>query len=215
MSHFDPFFTRILRLSVLCLSLSLAGFVLQAEESTLEPEIMPDGRLASPESYRLQAGDLIHIIVHQESDLERQLRVSQNGTVQLPLLGTVTVMNLTVEEASHLIRDLYDANYLVNPQVNLNVLEYSQRRVNVIGEVNRPGTVTFPPEESMTIIDAISLAGGPNSLATLNRVRLVRKLPNGDTETFSINVEEIISGNSDVLWVLKKDDTIIVPRRRI
>ncbi|MCC5790036.1 MAG: polysaccharide biosynthesis/export family protein [Opitutales bacterium] len=183
-----------------------------------EPEqegLLADGRLAEPDSYLLNAGDLIQVIVFQEPDLNREVRISQNGRVQLPLVGSVDLAGNTVQEATERIFDLYEGDFLINPQINITVLEYSQRRVNVMGEVNSPGTIMFPPEESMTIIDAISRAGGPNSLGNLRRVSLIRKTEEGEMENFTINVDEIMSGNSDVLWVLQKDDTIVVPRRRI
>ncbi|MCH8475177.1 MAG: polysaccharide biosynthesis/export family protein [Opitutales bacterium] len=202
----------ILLSQILLLSVSAMA---QPEDPPEQEGVLADGRLAEPDSYLLNPGDLIQIIVFQEPDLTREVRISQNGGVQLPLIGNVQLADNTVQEATDKVFDLYDGDFLINPQINITVLEYSQRRVNVMGEVNSPGTITFPPEESMTIIDAISRAGGPNSLGNLRRVSLMRKTEGGEVENYTINVDEIMSGNSDVLWVLQKDDTIVVPRRRI
>lgn len=206
---------RILSLLLAKALISGLGLYAQSDQTEQQDGILADGRLAEPDSYLLNAGDLIQIIVFQEPDLNREVRISQNGRIQLPLIGNVNLAGKTVQEATDKIFALYDGDFLINPQINLTVLEYSQRRVNVMGEVNSPGTIIFPPEESMTIIDAISRAGGPNSLGNLRRVSLIRQSEEGEIQTYTINVDEIMSGNSEVLWVLQKDDTIVVPRRRI
>ena len=197
--------------------LALIGFGLGAAEPEVDQQegMTADGRLTEPDSYLLNAGDLVQFIVFQESDLNREVRISQNGQIQLPLIGSVKVADKTVQVATDHIHSLYEGDFLINPQINLTVLEYSQRRVNVMGEVNSPGTITFPPEESMTIIDAISRAGGPNSLGNMRNVNLIRQKDDGEVKNYTINVDEIMSGDSDVRWVLQKDDTIVVRRRRI
>lgn len=96
--------------------------------------------------YVLQPSDLIRVMIFQEPDLQREVRITQEYTITLPLIGTIDVRNKTVRQVEELIRDLYDKDYLVNPQINLTVLEYTQRTVQVVGAVNQPGAVVFPPE---------------------------------------------------------------------
>src|SRR3569623_1763010 len=103
-------------------------------------------RAAEPrQSYKLQPMDLIKVQVYQEPELERELRVSSGRTVVLPLIGTVDLKNRTVNEAEQLITELYDKDYLVNPQINITVMEYAPRTVNILGAVNTPGSVQIPP----------------------------------------------------------------------
>src|SRR5205814_2108997 len=100
--------------------------------------------------YVIQSADLVRIQVYQEPDLSGERRVSQEGNVEMPLIGIVDLKNKSVRQAEQLIRKLYDADYLVNPQVNITVIEYAQRWVEVFGQVGSPGLVYFPKEEGLT-----------------------------------------------------------------
>jgi polysaccharide biosynthesis/export protein len=165
-------------------------------------------------NYVIQPSDVLRLHVFQEPDLTQDIRVPQNGRFHFPLIGPVQLTGKTVAEAEDLLRELYDRDYLVNPQVNLLILEFSQRRVNVYGAVNAPGPVVFPPEEEMTLLDAISRAGGFNRLANRRAVTLTRTGPDGQIIRFRINADELISGGADAsVWKLEKDDVINVPER--
>jgi len=163
--------------------------------------------------YVLQPFDLIQVVVFQEPDLERQVRLSQESTITLPLIGAVNLSAKTVREAQNLIRDLYDRDYLVNPQINITVTEYSKVTVNVIGSVDKPGTVVIPPDRPLNLIDAITQAGGFTRLADRKRVKITRLGEDGKTTTAVINADEIIQSQSVDQWVLQKGDVIFVPER--
>jgi polysaccharide biosynthesis/export protein len=209
----------MLRCSIFCLTLVLApGQSLWAQENTAAKS-QSEGRSGSarPEAaagdYVLQPQDLVRVQVFQEPDLERELRVSQEASVALPLIGNVEVRNKTVRQAEEIIRRLYDADYLVNPQVNLTVLEYAPRSVDVVGAVNTPGVVYFPKEEGLTLIGAISRAGSFNRLANKKQVTLKRTLPDGRIETFRIDVDDLMKGETTDKWPLQPGDVITVPER--
>ncbi len=171
----------------------------------------PSEREAPNPNYIIQPSDVIRLQVFQEPDLDQEFRVPQNGQYQFPLIGAVEVSGKTVAEVEVELRELYDRDYLVNPQLNLLIIEYAQRRVNVLGAVNTPGTIVFPPEEAMTLLDAISRAGGFNRLAAKNRVTLSRTGPDGKVTKFVIDANRIIDGKDSSSWPLQKDDTIFVP----
>lgn len=164
-------------------------------------------------NYLLNPSDLLRVEVFQEPDLIREVRVAQDGSIVLPLIGKIYVGGKSVFDAESLITELYNRDYLVNPQINVTITEYALRRVNVIGQVNKPGIVIFPPEEEMVLLEAISLAGGFNRLADKGKVTLTRTLPNGKSETFSIDTRKLISGDQSMTWDLQKDDVIFVPER--
>ena len=164
-------------------------------------------------NYLLNPSDLLRVEVFQEPDLIREVRVAQDGSVVLPLIGKIYVGGKSIFDAESLITELYNRDYLVNPQINVTITEYALRRVNVIGQVNKPGIVVFPPEEEMVLLEAISLAGGFNRLADKGKVTLTRTLPNGKSETFSIDTRKLISGDQSTTWNLQKDDVIFVPER--
>lgn len=101
----------------------------------------------------------------------------------------------------------------MNPQVNLTVLEYTQRTVQVVGAVNQPGAVVFPPEQKMGLIEAIARAGGQSRIADLKRVRLTRTNAEGKAENQIINVDDMMKGNSNEQYLLQKGDVVFVPER--
>ncbi len=163
--------------------------------------------------YILQPSDLIRVLIFQEPDLLREVRITQEYTITLPLLGTVDLRNNTVKQAEELIRQRYDRDYLVNPQVNLTVLEYSQRTTQILGAVNAAGAIVFPSEKQMGLVEAIARAGGQSRLADLKRVRLTRIGAEGKIENYIINVDDLMKGVSGEKWLLQKGDIIFVPER--
>lgn len=163
--------------------------------------------------YVLQPLDLLKIQIFQEEDLSRDVRISQEYTITLPLIGTLDLSKKTVRQAQNLIQDLYRQDYLVNPQVNIIVTEYAKRSINVLGSVGSPGVVYFPQEEGLSLLDAISRAGGFTRLADRKRVKLTRSTADGKTENYEINCDSIIQGTSRETWTILKDDVIYVPER--
>jgi polysaccharide export outer membrane protein len=165
------------------------------------------------EDYVIQPSDLLQVQVFQEDDLTRQVRVTQGGAISLPLIGSVSLKDLTIKQAQERIHDLYDADYLVNPQVTVSVLEYAKRNVNVIGAVNTPGAVPFPQEEGLNLLDAIARAGGFNRFADRKKIKLSRLDADGHTQTFIINADDLMESGNTTSWPLKRDDVIFVPER--
>jgi polysaccharide export outer membrane protein len=176
-------------------------------------EAPPAAPAAEATDYVMQPSDLIRVLIFQQPDLLREVRITQEYTITLPLIGTIDLRGRTVRQAEEIIRSLYDKDYLVNPQVNLTVLEYTQRTVQVVGAVNQPGAVVFPPEQKMGLIEAIARAGGQSRIADLKRVRLTRTNAEGRAENQIINVDDMMKGNSNEQYLLLKGDVIFVPER--
>ena len=156
---------------------------------------------------------MLRIMVFQEPDLERQVRISQENTVNLPLIGSVDLAGKSVRQAEELIRARYDAEFLKNPQITITVLEYTPRTVQVLGAVNSPGAIAFTPEQQMTIMEALAKAGGQSRLADIRKVRLTRQMKDGKSEIFTINLDDLMKGSSTEKWPLTKGDVIFVPER--
>ena|ERR1041385_4611951 len=191
------------------------------EKPAVQEETKSDSaRAASSNDYLLTPQDVIRIQIFQEPDLGRELPISAEGVVELPLIGRVELKGKTVRQAEEMIRKMYDADYLVDPQVNLTVLTYAPRTIEVFGAVGNPGVITFPKEEMLTLTKAISLAGSFNRLANQRMVKLTRKMPDGSTKTFGpINVQDIIArnkGDNDAdNMPLIPGDVIFVPEKII
>ncbi len=204
----------VLGTAVLCFLFAAIPCFLRSADATPADAGPPKAAVAAAQAdYTLQPSDLIHLQVFQEPDLERDARLSQESTVTLPLIGTVDLKGKTVRQAEDLIRTLYDRDYLVNPQISVFVKEYAAKTVTVLGAVNKAGTVNFPLEQRLTLLDAIAGADGFSRLADRSRLKLTRNYPDGRTETRIIDADEIIKGNSKDTIQLQKGDVIYVPER--
>ncbi len=208
----NPRTLRLITLHALAICLPLAQAA-QKEAST-SGEVKKSGEVGNAD-YLLQPQDTLRVQVYQEEDINRQgeVSISQEFTIFLPLIGTINLKGKTARQAEGMIRDLYDKDYLVKPQVSVTVTKYAERSVNVFGAVNSAGRKLFPPERGLTILDAISLAGGHSRLADLKKVKLTRTTGEGDPVTTTINVDEIMKGGGKDPVQLQPDDVIYVGER--
>ncbi len=204
---FSRRFTNIVSLLVLAISALLPHVTLGADG------VNTGTGNHSRDDYLIQASDLLRVQVFQEEDLTREVRVTQGYEIALPLIGIVNVKNLTLREAEDIIRALYELDYLVKPQINVGVIEYAQRTVNVLGSVNRPGAIPFPQEEGLTLLDAIARAGGFNRFADRKKIKLSRIDDDGRTETVIIDANDLMESGTNDSWPLQRNDVIFVPER--
>ncbi|MBE6412346.1 MAG: hypothetical protein E7036_07330 [Opitutales bacterium] len=160
--------------------------------------------------YKLRPLDVLTVRVFQEPDLDTIYKVSQNGMIVMPLINAVKVSGLTVQEAQKQIKALYEKDYLVKADVSIFISEYSPRRVYVIGQVNRPGEVMFPPEENMTLSKAIAGAMGTTRLANLRAINIKRTLPGGEVKVFEIDFRAILNKEGAKDFPVLDGDTIEV-----
>lgn len=114
--------------------------------------------------YQLGPGDTIRIVVFQNPDLTVETRVTENGTISYPLVGTLTIGGMTIPAAEQAIaRALREGNYIQQPQVNIALLQNRGNQVSVLGAVNRAGR--YPLETFNTrISEMIAIAGGISAL---------------------------------------------------
>jgi polysaccharide export outer membrane protein len=159
--------------------------------------------------YVLAPNDTIMVKVYQESDLDAKVRISKDGTIVLPLLGQVSVGGKTREDAARLIRDLLAAKYLVSPQVSLDIAEYSKRRFTVLGQVQRPGTFEMPGDETVNLLQAISMAGGYTRLGTGRGVS-VQRGEGPDKRVFKLDADSMAKDKDVKNFEIIADDTITI-----
>lgn len=199
------------------LALALAAFPVVsnlkgAPAATPTPAAAAEAATASTD-YLLRPADILQVKVFQEDDLTREVSVSREFGISLPLIGNLDLRNRTVRQAEELIRQLYDRDFLVNPQVTVTVLRYAERAVNVIGSVNSPQAVPFPPERGLTLLEAIARSGGFSRLADRSNVKITRTDERGVSVTFTVNAERLLDSRSANLWSLQVDDVIYVPEK--
>ncbi|MBM3413079.1 MAG: hypothetical protein FJY19_06855 [Bacteroidetes bacterium] len=149
----------------------------------------PDLNIATPQNYLIGAGDQLVVDVFGVSDITKKLMVSPEGTIRYPNLGPITVGGLSIELATAKIKKSLSAIYpgihsgAVRVQVSLGQIRSIS--VTLIGEVNRPGSVTI--SSLSTLMNALYLSGGPTAIGSLRSIELVRngkKLVNFDLYDF-------------------------------
>jgi polysaccharide export outer membrane protein len=159
---------------------------------------------ATAGDYVLSASDAIEMTVFREPDLTTRSRIGSDGSVQLPLIGDVKIAGLTVRVAREVIRKRYDADYLVDPQVYLNIVEYAPRNFTILGQVVKPGTYDFPAGHAPSLLEAVGIAGGFTRSA--DRGRITAKRGEG---TLKINAKKIAADGKDS-FQLQPGDIITV-----
>lgn len=173
----------------------------------------PSAAPTAPALYRLRPGDLLRLQVLQEPELERDLRVAQDHTLVVPLVGVVNVKDRSLRETELLLTRLYREDFLVNPELSLTIVQYAPRVVNVFGAVNAQGEVALAPERPYALLDIIARAGGFTRLANRTRVSLTRTLPDGTKQNFTINAEQLVAGAEVEREPIQDGDVIHVPER--
>jgi polysaccharide export outer membrane protein len=129
-----------------------------------------------PEDYRISSLDMLEISVFQVEELTRTVRVSTNGAIALPLVGTIKAGGKTTAELESDIAKKLGDKYLQSPQVTVFVKEYTSQRVTVDGAVRKPGI--FPSTGRLSLLQAVALAEGLNELADPGGVLVFRIVDN-------------------------------------
>jgi protein involved in polysaccharide export with SLBB domain len=155
-------------------------------------------------------GDVFIMEVVGEKELPREYQVASDGSVDIPYLQTVQVAGLEPQEIARLIRKLLvEKQILSDPSVVVQVKEYNSRRITILGQVAKPGT--FPYTTGLTLIQALSQAGGLTGIANLDKVNLTRRTVGG-SRTVVISIGTIMEGRSADI-PLQSGDRIFVHER--
>jgi polysaccharide export outer membrane protein len=148
--------------------------------------------------YRLSAGDKLNIIVFGQEDVSGEFQIDGGGNITMPLLGQVAAANRTVTQLQTEITAALDKDYIVNPRVSIEVLNY--RPFYILGQVNTPGS--YPYVSGMDVRQAIAIAGGFTRRARTSTVKVIRETQSGTVEIDAKPDAPILPG-----------DTIEVDRR--
>lgn len=156
-------------------------------------------------------GDVFEVAIMGEEKFPPSYTVASDGTVTMPYIRNIKVAGLEPQQIADLVRDrLIQGDILTDPNVTVKVTQYHSKRLEVLGEVQQPGA--FPLEPGMTLVRAISVAGGFSPIADKSKVSVRRKTQDGKTTSVTVNVEEIIDNNvPDV--PLQAGDSINVGQR--
>ena len=141
------------------------------------------------------------------NDLSGPYRVAPGGTIDFPLCGKVQVQGLNTSATSDALTRCLGEKYLKHPQVTVLLREYNSKKIFVFGEVQKPGT--FPYEEDMSIIQAITMAGGFTKIASKNDIAVTRQVEGKETK-IRVPVADIGTGR-EKNFRLQPGDIVFVP----
>jgi protein involved in polysaccharide export with SLBB domain len=171
------------------------------------PGMMPMPQTSA--AYKLGVSDLIAITVYQEADLSLSARISEDGTVVLPLLGSVKLGGRSVKEATEMVTTLYKQDYLVSPIVNISVMEMTKSRFSIMGQVQSPGLYELPAEGTIPFAEAIAMAGGYTRIASKSKIT-VKRTAGGQEQVFKINGKDQEAGDKKLTFRVQSGDVINV-----
>lgn len=161
------------------------------------------------EDTRLGPGDVFEVRVYRQDAMSTTFNVSPEGTIAFPLIGEVKVAGKTPKQVEEDIRSRLADGYIVDPQVSVLVKEYRSQNVSVFGQVQKPGKLPF--SHNMTVVDAISQAGGFSPMAKKNAVTVTRAEGEGK-KTYTVPVESIGDGDAPNFY-MRPGDVVWVPER--
>ena len=157
-------------------------------------------------NYIIGAQDVLDISVWKEDQLTRTVPVRPDGKISMPLLNDVQAAGLTpMQLAAHITESL--KKFVTDPQVTIIVREINSQRVYLMGEVTRPGA--YPLLPGMTVLQALSSAGGFTQFANLKKIYVLRT-ENGKQDKFPFNYKHALESPDQNIQV-KAGDTIVVP----
>jgi len=156
--------------------------------------------------YQIGREDVLDVSVWRDADLSREVPVRPDGKISLPLLGDVVAEGKTARELAKEISTKLQP-YIDAPRVAVIVKQVNAPRFNVIGEVQKPGT--FPLRGNLTVLDALSEAGGFNPFADQGGIVIVRH-DGQKTERYKVSYSDLVSGDERAVYLVP-GDTIYVP----
>jgi polysaccharide biosynthesis/export protein len=174
--------------------------------------IAPSRMVAAAEvepAYQLHEGDTMTISVWKDAALQKKVVVLPDGSITFPLVGSIEVVGLTATEVEEAITQKL-TKYIADPVVTVEITGIEGNRAFVIGKVIHPGPIII--NGRITVLQAISIAGGFDKFADENNVKVIRHGADNTTLIYPVNYNGILSGTDVSTNIyLQAGDTIVVP----
>ena len=150
----------------------------------------------------LRSGDAVKIAVFRDSELTGEYLIDSRGQLQIPGLGVIQAAGLDPDQLKTSIRQALIQLGTTNPQIAVQPLV----RVSVLGEVRSPAL--YPVDPGISLIQLLTIAGGPTPNANLRRTRVVR-----EGRVFEVDLESALTGSASGRVVLYSNDVVVVPKK--
>jgi polysaccharide export outer membrane protein len=159
-------------------------------------------------AYKIEPGDILQVSVWKEEDLTKSVIVRPDGQISFPLVGEASAAGNTLEAVRKQLADKL-SKYIPDPVVTVSIEQLSGNIIYVIGKVNRPGQ--FPILRNVDVMQALSMAGGTSTYASLNKIKILRR--NGAKLTaIPFEYGDVEKGNNlEQNIILKAGDVVVVP----
>ena len=161
------------------------------------------------QDYVIGPQDVLAINVWHEPEISQSVPVRPDGKISLPLVGDLKVSGLTPRSLQNVLAKELET-YVRKPQVTVIVREVNSHKYYVIGEVGRPAE--YPLANSMTVLDALATAGGFRDFAKVQKIYLLRPMPDGSRKRLSFDYKAAVNGKTSYHDIeLQSGDTVVVP----
>jgi polysaccharide biosynthesis/export protein len=196
----------------------------EQDRQQLLPAATSRGSVGHSRDYAVGPEDLLEVQLFGQNNLDRQVRVSGQGEITLPLVGEVQVAGLSPKSIEARLKDLYGSNYLRNPQVSVAVKEYRHQRVSVTGAVDKPGSYEIIGPRNL--LEVLAMAGGLQDKGSAKAGDMVHIIRNqsayqtakvapaagAEGETTIIDLKQLLAHKTSELNVpIRHGDVVHVP----
>lgn len=209
----------LLLLAMFCVLLSLQLWAQQGTGSNVPAPATAQGAASSAppasaakphdDSFVIGNDDVLAVNVWKEPEISRSVPVRSDGKISLPLVGELQATGQTPRQLEQAIAARLQS-YISEPEVTVIVQEIKSQKFNILGMVTKPGS--YPLTNSVTVLDAVALAGGFRDFAKKKSIYVLRQNPKGDPQRLPFNYNDVIKGkNTSQNIKLEAGDTIYVP----
>lgn len=188
--------------------LAAAALLASAPASAQDAATQDDG-------YRINGGDLLHISVYGEQNLDRDVPVQPDGGIAFPLVGNLNARGMTLKELQGTIAtNLRESQYFPNitdNEVTVSMVKATGNSVSVVGQVNTPGTFAY--DTQLDVMQALSLAGGLTPFASKSKIKILRRDQTGTQTAILFDYSDVEDGEHlEKNILLRGGDVVVVPQ---
>jgi polysaccharide export outer membrane protein len=175
----------------------------------LMPLVIDEGE--NEGEYLLGNGDLLVIKVLEEGKLDTEARVTSQGIINVPLLGEVSVLNLTATQAERKIEELYKKEYMHDPHVSVYIKERMSKQITLVGAVEKPGTYDYVAQRRL--LDVLAIGNGLKKDAGSSAYITRKNAKTGKTLNYVVDLEDLVkNGNMAHNHAILGGDVIFIPK---
>jgi polysaccharide biosynthesis/export protein len=187
-----------------------AAAVISAGSATAQEAVVPQDQ-----GYRINGGDLLHISVYGEPNLDKDVPVQPDGGVAFPLVGNLNARGMTLHELQQKIAaNLRESQYFPNitdNEVTVSMVKATGNSVSVVGQVKAPGTFAY--DTRLDVMQALSLAGGLTPFASKSKIKILRRDQAGTQTAILFDYSDVEDGEQlEKNILLQGGDVVVVPQ---